>query len=129
MRRALALGLVAFFTLAGALIVRGLRRVPLPSRDARAPLTDMAPRAKAFDPGLSPSRPQPVAAAAPARNEVVRPAESPRAPVPPALMSDPANPPQGTSPLAIPDPPKPPNPFDPPPMTVDPWAQRRQRPR
>jgi len=96
--------------------VRELRRAP-PHKadDPSAPLTDVA--GKPFIADVS---------AAEARRQRQRTAnggvpELPPAPVVmPALMPDPANPPQWTAPRAMPPPPRPPNPFVPPPIAVDP---------
>ncbi|MCG8419091.1 MAG: hypothetical protein MJE77_14240 [Proteobacteria bacterium] len=110
------------------LLVREVRRVPsrpapAPGKGEVAPLTDVAPRARRTVPDNPPVVPEraralddsaagtPTATAAPA--------------VPPALMPDPANPPQWTRSRAMPGEPTPPDPFTPPDIEQDPDRGRK----
>lgn len=115
----LALGLLAL----GVMFLLELRRVPpLPAtptgRAEPAPLTDVAGPARrarqataeqtSTDAAYLPPLPEPVA-------------------VPPTLMPDPAHPPQGTAPLAVPGKPVPPDPMIEPELTQDPTRGGRDQ--
>jgi hypothetical protein len=123
MKRVLLVLLAAGVTV-GAIVLVNQVRGGLPTRPAAppSPLTDVAarPRAAPVTPDERPER----------RRAPLPPSTQPTAPplkaVPPALMPDPAHPPQGTRPRALPGPPRPPDPFVPPPIAQDPDRGRRE---
>jgi hypothetical protein len=134
MKKRILLVAVALLVLATAVLMTELQEPPRHTPEPTSPLTDVAAAAPGVElrPEEEPSArqgarsPDPLATATPgASAPVPRGPEAPPARVvPPSLMPDPANPPQGTRPLALPSTPSPPDPFMPPPIAVDPERGR-----
>ncbi len=132
MKKRVLLVAATLIVLATAAVVAELLEPPRPSTEPTSPLTDVAGPAPAVSvsPREEPLRRQAEQPAQPGPSpETSTPTPVPEAPparvVPPSLMRDPAHPPQGTKPLALPSTPSPPDPSIPPPMQVDPERGRR----
>lgn len=138
MKKRVLLVLGALLVLVIAVVTAELLEPPRATPEPTEPLTDVAGAAPAVQvrpeeaphlrqvqpPAPVPQPSQPGQAQGTAEPPPPVPEAPPAKVVPPSLMPDPANPPQWTKPLAVPSTPKPPNPFEPPPIAVDPERGR-----
>ncbi len=135
MKKRLLLVVAALLVLATAVVMSELQEPPRHTPEPTAPLTDVAGPSPevTVSTGEEPhqrltdgSRPPP--SGQPEETGTTKPVpEAPPARVVlPALMPDPAHPPQWTKPLALPSTPSPPDPMVPPPIAVDPERGRPQ---